>query len=46
MTEDNRLKIYYCVTTTIYVFLHTNLSVQIFRSIRRLTEDSGEEDKL
>ena len=43
-TTDNRLKYYYCVTTIIYVFFQ--ISVQVFRSNRRLTEDSGEEDKL
>ena len=46
MTEDCRINLYYPVTTIIYVFLHTTISVQVFRSNRTLTEDSSEEDKL
>jgi len=30
MTEDCRIKIYYCVTTIIYVFLHTRYQFKSF----------------
>ena len=46
MTEDCRIIINNCIVTTIYVFLHIKSSDKVFHSNRRLTEDSGEEDKL
>ena len=45
-TTDNWIKTGSPIPTIIYVFLHTTISVQVFRSNRTLTEDSNEEDKL
>jgi len=41
MTEDNRLKYYYCVTTTIYVLLHTKTTVKVFLFNRGSPDDTG-----
>jgi len=41
MTEDCRIKIYYCVTTTIYVFLHTKSTVIVFLFNRGRPDDTG-----
>jgi len=45
-TTDNGIKTGSPIPTIIYVFLHTTISVQVFRYNRTLTEDSNEEDKL